>query len=401
MTVLAELQSASFKGVPFLLKSSSGTGGRKKVTHEFVDSDIRFVQDLGLLNKTFTVTGITQGEGYDYFSNRDNLIRVLESDGDGQLVHPFYGVLTVASMPYTISEENASLGVAIFEMTFSLTQANQTPYAITNNLSAILDVATQVVSLVNNDIALSYSIKNGFPNNYSDGLNKILDIGNYFETNTAQFNTSTTQTAQMNTQINNFLGTAPALNSNPSDLGASINDLFTQSNNLTEDPSEAVSYFQLFFDFGDDDIQIDTDTIQKQERQTNRNLLNGSVLFSSLALAYQNASLIAYETETELNNMRNLLEAQFQKVSQNPSVSQETQAVLQSLRAEMRKFFLQQETITSKIITIQQNTQIPVTVLAYQYYGSTDNAQKIIDLNRFNDISFVSGNINILTENAI
>jgi hypothetical protein len=45
---------------------------------------------------------------------------------------------------------------------------------------------------------------------------------------------------------------------------------------------------------------------------------------SSLALAYQNASLINYTTTDDIDNVRDILEAQYEKVFNNPSVSQNT-----------------------------------------------------------------------------
>jgi prophage DNA circulation protein len=53
-----KLRIASFKGVEFHYQDSTIDGGRKTVTHEYPDSRIRYVEDLGQLEKTFSITAI-------------------------------------------------------------------------------------------------------------------------------------------------------------------------------------------------------------------------------------------------------------------------------------------------------------------------------------------------------
>ena len=118
---------------------------------------------------------------------------------------------------------------------------------------------------------------------------------------------------------------------------------------------------------------------------------------SSLALAYQNASLINYTTTDDIDNVRDILEAQYEKVFNNPSVSQNTKDFIGRLRSEITKFFQQEEIITSQQIQIFTNT-IPIRVLTYKYYGSIDNTEPLINLNDIQDMSFVSGDVNIISE---
>ena len=64
MTILENLNVASFRGARFLIKSHSTSGGRKTVNHEYPNSDRRFVEDLGELQETFSIQGIIHGDNY-------------------------------------------------------------------------------------------------------------------------------------------------------------------------------------------------------------------------------------------------------------------------------------------------------------------------------------------------
>ena len=47
----SELFPCSFRGIPFLIERHTTKSGRKTVTHEFPNSDNRFVEDLGLQSR--------------------------------------------------------------------------------------------------------------------------------------------------------------------------------------------------------------------------------------------------------------------------------------------------------------------------------------------------------------
>ena len=106
------LQKASFRGAEFFVDSASTTGGRKTVTHEFPNTDRRYIQDMGLKQRSFTVEAIITGSGAEYFSKRDALLNALETEGPGILVHPFYGQVSVVNDPYRLEEEISSIGRA-------------------------------------------------------------------------------------------------------------------------------------------------------------------------------------------------------------------------------------------------------------------------------------------------
>ena len=69
---------------------------------------------------------------------------------------------------------------------------------------------------------------------------------------------------------------------------------------------------------------------------------------------------------------------------------------LADMRVDVQQFFREQRLTADQIVTID-TAETSTRLLAYQYYGSSDNASTIEDLNNIADVSFISGNLDILT----
>lgn len=114
---IKDILPASFRNVPFSVRKASVTGGRFNVIHEFPNSDRRFVEDMGLNNKSFTIDDAFVS-GNDAQDKRDKLILALEQEGPGILVHPYFGDITVNAAPYTSSQSMTEVGVINFTLEF-------------------------------------------------------------------------------------------------------------------------------------------------------------------------------------------------------------------------------------------------------------------------------------------
>jgi prophage DNA circulation protein len=114
---ISKLPEASYNDVKFLYQSSSIGGGRKTITHEYPNSDIRFVEDLGGLRKTYNMEAVIDNNNNNNL--RDQLINALDSKNIlGKLVHPEYGAKNVKLINYTINNSKNQLGITTFSITF-------------------------------------------------------------------------------------------------------------------------------------------------------------------------------------------------------------------------------------------------------------------------------------------
>ena len=135
MPLINELDRASFRGIKFLMISGNTAGGRKTVSHEYHNADRRFVEDLGKLQRIFTVEGVITG--FNYLRDREALQKALEESGAGILVHPFYGSVKVVNKGYSVTEEMTTIGEARFSMNFERADLNIFPTEADNNQSLI------------------------------------------------------------------------------------------------------------------------------------------------------------------------------------------------------------------------------------------------------------------------
>ena len=109
-------QGASFRGVPFWLDADSVNVGRRTQLHEFPQRDQPFVEDLGRRTRQYTFNGFVVGD--DCLSQRDKLLTALDKPGPGELVHPWFGRLTVTAGDCEVSHARNEMGMVRFNLVF-------------------------------------------------------------------------------------------------------------------------------------------------------------------------------------------------------------------------------------------------------------------------------------------
>lgn len=109
-------QGASFRGVPFWLDNDSVNVGRRTQVHEYPQRDQPFVEDLGRRTREYKFTGFVVGD--DCLTQRDNLLTALDTPGPGELVHPWFGRLTVTAGDCEVSHARNEQGIVRFSMVF-------------------------------------------------------------------------------------------------------------------------------------------------------------------------------------------------------------------------------------------------------------------------------------------
>jgi len=147
-------QQGEFRGVPFFLKSHTFTGGRRITSHEFPGRDNPFNEDTGRAKRGFQFTAYVLGD--DYFTQRENLIAALETEGPGRLVHPYRGVFQVVVASFSETEDTDNGRMASFDITFS----EDVPEALTvttkNTFREVTDAGANLLAAVQDDFVDKY-----------------------------------------------------------------------------------------------------------------------------------------------------------------------------------------------------------------------------------------------------
>jgi prophage DNA circulation protein len=111
-----ELQPASFRGVPFWVDTDTTPVGRRTQVHEYPQRNKPMVEDLGEVTRIIQQAGFVIGD--DCFFQRDNLLHALNTPGEGILIHPWFGQMTVTATDCAVSHARPDGGMVVFDLTF-------------------------------------------------------------------------------------------------------------------------------------------------------------------------------------------------------------------------------------------------------------------------------------------
>lgn len=172
MTWRDQIQSGSFRGIPFLVDSHQLSGGRRVVKHEYPGKDKPGTEDMGRKAKDFSLEFYVVGS--DYMDARDQLIDALDAGGAGLLVHPYYGRMQVNVETYNLRESVREGGKATFSVSFCESGDTDQPSRIVDSSKQTSESAAALSEAAVVAFTEQYSA-NGLPSWAIDGLTDTLD----------------------------------------------------------------------------------------------------------------------------------------------------------------------------------------------------------------------------------
>ncbi len=400
MALFDELATATYNGVSFFWQSFSTEGGPKSVTHEYPNSTRRFVEFLGVNQKSFTVVAVIADDpasGTTYLQNRTALIRELERPQLGTLILPIGGSFSVGVKNFSESTAKTEFGRATFTITFEATDNSQTqPQPEFGNQGEILGFSLATLKNLADNVAARFNVSLNFPDNFDDAEQIVNDVIKDFENNTVGLTTVTRAANGFNKLIATATRDVIKLINTPADLAQTVDDLFSSMSLSVSSAIDRVALAAKFYTFGDDFTPINVTTQSREERKRNRDVLVLQMQAGSLAQAYNDTALIEFDNVEELDDTANQLDTQFEKVIELPELTEEIRNNLTDLKAKTR-VLLDVERVTAPKVETVETFRVPITVLTYRYYGNIDDAQALIDLNAFRDVSRIEGDVDILT----
>lgn len=313
MTLLEQLSPATYKGAPFLVNRVSTSGGRKTVQHDFPNSNIQVIEDLGLSPREYRISAIIADP--NYIQKRDTLLRALEEGGKGVLVHPFYGrIENIVARTFTLNEDVSRLGDTVVEIVFAPSETDGLPTQSINTVSQISTLSGTVSGNIVSDISDLFKVTNSFQGNFASATNKLNGIADAFGINAQLPTVSASQINRFNSLVGNFESSINTLIGNPSELAADIQEIFVEFPKLYETATQQTDALALFFDFGDSDITINPTTAGLIERKQNNDVLNNAMKAFALSEAYVSSAQIDFTTVDDVENTADTLELAFQSI---------------------------------------------------------------------------------------
>jgi prophage DNA circulation protein len=391
--ILNNLQPASFRGAQFYVTSASTDGGRKVVTHEYPNTAMRTYEDLGQLQKTFSVEGIINGEGDAYFAMRDALLAALETKGSGPLVHPFFGNVTVVAKPYKLSENVGTLGLATISMNFETVNATVYPASTGSDLSAVVTKGQAVADAAGASISGNFTVPK-LLSNITAAANKLTAIASSIQSAASQVNAYSGEVATVSASITAFKDSVKSMTQTPAIMAANITGAFDSLLSLAQTPAQALAMMTSLFGFGADDAAIAATTAPLAERAANNTLLNNSVNALALGVAYSVVPTQTFTTVEDIQKLQQTLDAQYNALP--ATLDPDVRSALANARDEVCAF-LETASLTAWNVAQITAPDIPATVLAYMYYADVTEADTLISLNNTAEPTFMNGAVDILS----
>lgn len=376
MSILDNLYPASFRGVSFLISNSSVRGGRKTITHEFPNSNRRYVEDLGLENETLSITAHVPSTSY--FTSRDSIKLALEAEGYGTLVHPFYGIRNVALTSYSINETTEDLGYVVISMDMLVAQELLFPGAVASS------------SLLSGQVAALFdSMKTGFFKSYewvakyaqnaaslTSGLNDIVSlVTSVSSTFTTRAEFDGPAVSDFTTSFNDYKKNTPKYIAK---LSTSSTNIYDSTRVVIEDLSYIPNDGQQVFDIGTKlaqfkltaPIQAST-TKARTIRAANSNSLVDMMLVFAFGVTCRGIASYAVKSLNDVNTLREALDTQYEVLLNRLPIGTLSSVVfgnVQELRSATIKF-LDANALTAPEVQTLAVVDMPLSVFEYSQYG--------------------------------
>lgn len=313
MALIDQLSAASYKGAPFLVNRVSTSGGRKTVQHEYPNSNIQTIEDLGLSPREYRISAIIAEP--NYIQKRDRLLSALEEGGKGVLLHPFYGrIENIVARTFTLNEDVSRLGDTVIEIVFAPSDTDGLPVQSINTVSQIASLSSTVSGNLVSDITDLFNVTNTFTGNFAAAAAKLNDIADAFVLNSALPTVSVSQINSFNSLVTNFQSSINTLVGDSSELAEDIQEIFVEFPKLYTSATQQTDALSLFFDFGDSDTVIDPTTAGLTERKQNNDVLNNAVKAFALSEAYVSSAQIEFTTISDVEATADTLELVFQSI---------------------------------------------------------------------------------------
>lgn len=158
MTWKDELRPASYRGVPFFVRSDTLGGGKRIQIHTYPERDEPYIEELGREPRTFTV--VAHLIGGDVWQQRERLVAALEAPGPGKLVLPSRGELLAVcdSIGRNTELAGAEGRISRLELSFVRAGANRFPTAAVDTQAAVRIEGDGTLAAIGETFAAAFDV---------------------------------------------------------------------------------------------------------------------------------------------------------------------------------------------------------------------------------------------------
>lgn len=379
-------RQGSFRGVPFKTDTSQVQGGRRKQDREFAKRDQGNSEDLGKRLRTFTLELLVIGD--DYFDQRDALEEALNTEGPGELIHPYQGTLRVQAGSYTLSESVTEGRLARFSVEFTEAGEIKFPEQVQDDVNNSIQNAGKLIDDSKGFFESVFDLANQ-PAFIVEGATDTLDSILNFAENAVQ--KVTDPVTNFSFAIRNMKASLNDLVNAPGELASRLQDAFgLLLGEFENNPETSNRIFGNFSALEDDDafLSVVGDTPSRLIQQNNQDALFN--LTKQLTLSDQTIAAVDIDfdsTSAALQTRNAIIEGLGDQLetADDDNVFQAIKDLQTSLGRALPR------TGTTELVTIEVNKTKPALVIAYDEFNDLDKETEIVEQNAIEHPGFVPG----------
>lgn len=387
------LVGASFRGVPFFVDTSEVSTGRRVVVHEFPLRDDPFVEDLGRRARKFRVDGYVIGD--DYLTQRDALLAALETEGPGQLVHPYHGQKRAIAETASVRETRADGGMAVFSIEFCETPAQApTPTIEPDPAGQVATAADTAQAATRAELGEKYDTA-GLPAfALASAETALTSATAAVQAKLAPLVADAQELATLNSRLTILTATAASLVRQPFDLI----DQFLEAITGLEDTAAAApgAVVDALVDAYNEDLGalVAATTATRARELANQLALQGALRRAMAIEAARLSPTVPYVTIEDATAARDTVAALLEE--QAAGAGDTAYPALVDLRSQVLRAVPGGQAF-ARVVTVTRRVAIPSLLLAYQLYGSVDQELDVVARNRVRHPGIIAGDLRVLS----
>jgi len=382
-----QMQKGSFRGAPFFTVTAGGQFGRRNIVHEYPLRDVPYAEDMGRRARQFDIEALVLGD--DYMTDRDRLIEALEKAGPGELVHPYRGRMRVVVADASVSESTDEGGVAHFRITFVESGEKLEPSAQTNTARAVEAAADKAATASQNSFAAVFAAA-GWLDFVGDAA--IAWVNEALTSIQSSMNLSILSGDLLPGFLSGLSGISIRLTAmvrSPSLLASSLYAQVSGLFNVTSTYSGALTSLRSLFDFGANAQTVPQTTPNRRQQAANQAAV---ITLVRQAAAIEASRALANITPANYNDAiarRDEVAGQLETLAE--TADDEVYAALTDLRIAVVKDIAIRAADLSRLVQHPMQNTLPAVVVSYRIYGSTAQADDIVQRNNVSHPGFVPG----------
>lgn len=383
----ANLRPASFRGKKFFVDSSQYTGGRRVTFHEFPNRDKPFPEDLGKVGETFKIDGYILGD--NYFDLKKDIKEAANTEGPGELVHPYFGTMQVQCGAFSIDEVRGEGRYAKISFQFYEAGDNRFPQQVDDKQSVLEDSAANALGKSKGAFDKKFSILGapGFVVDSARGqLSGAMDA---IQKATVGVRTTTNTVSNLAFSIRNAKAQLTDLMKFPGKLSKNLQDSFALLQEAINKPVDLYRANSTMFAYTASTLAPFMTPARKQESKNNdaitQFMRQNAVVNATLA-----ASVVPFDSVSAASAVRDQLHDEMESISLATDDDDVYQA-FQDLRANLVKTIPDLDAQLPNIQSVFLENTSNSLVVSYDLFENPDSEADLILRNKIKNPAFIVG----------